>query len=643
MATRSIDGLEALLERLHVGVPIPTSVSSDVLWKPIDIYRSYLADMTAKALGCDACLAYEAIQGANVKDNSDLTLVLPKLKWGNYKPKDLAKQAFTKFSMTPLFQVPIPDGVHLRFVFSNLTLPHLLLSYINDRTEENEQGRLSYGQPLPLTDGTAKKVVIEFSSPNLATKFNSHHLRSTVLGAQLSNLYESMGWDVVRLNFLGDWGKELGLLGVGWKKFGSEEAFQENPMGHLHYIYEKINEQFKPEKENSRKARDEGRDTAEIERQGIFAERDGFSKRMEDGDSQEIDFWKRVRDASIAYYTNAYGRLGIKFNEFSGESQVSPESIAEVESVLKEKCIYEESDGSWIIDYTKHGPKSLGVSVLRGRTGSTTYLLRDIAAVFDRYKKYSFDKMIYVATAEQDIHFQKVFQAIRYMGQEDLASRLEHVGFGKVQGLSKQLGEVHLLGQILDQSTKEALEALEKDPSNHAGIAGDQKSAEIIGVTSLIAQLCGTSKRATSFTVNTQRFVSFEGDTGPNIQLCYRDLSAKISESDSEETVVANVDYTYLQEDLWMDVICAMAQYPDAVDAAFKSHEPSMILTYLFRLCEELRNCLDDEDDQDGNEDKGKTKSEEPSEAILAQTVLYKHARQVLRNGMALLGISPIS
>lgn len=429
--------------------------------------------------------------------------------------------------MTPLFQLPIPDGVHLRFVFSNLTLPHLLLSYINDRTGKYEQGRLSYGRPIPLTNGTTKRVVIEFSSPNLATRFNSHHLRSTVLGAQLANLYESMGWDVIRLNFLGDWGKEIGLLGVGWKKLGSEQAFQENPMDHLYDIYERTNEQFKPEKENSRKARDEGHDTAEIERQGIFAERDSFSKRMEDGESEEIDFWKRVRNASIAYYTNAYQRLGIKFDEFSGESQVSLESVAEVESVLKEKGVYQESDGSWIIDYTKHGPKSLGVSVLRGRTGSTTYLLRDIAAALDRSKKYSFDRMIYVVTAEQDIHFQKVFQALRYMGQEDLAGRLEHVSFGKAQGLTKQLGEVHLLGEILDQWTKEALVVLKEGPDHRAGIADNEKSAEIIGVASLIAQFCGTSKRATSFTVNTQSAVSFEGNAGPNIQLCYADLCRK--------------------------------------------------------------------------------------------------------------------
>lgn len=633
-----IDGLEALLSGLGVDVPVPVFAQSDILRRPIDIYRSYLADTTSKVLGCDSGLAYEAIQSANIKDNSDLTLILPKLKWGIGKPKDLAKEAFIKFLSTPLFQLPIPDGVHLRFIFSTLTLPQLILAYINDRSVQFGRGDLLDGEC------TSKKVIVEFSSPNLATEFNSAHLRSTIIGAQVANLYENAGWDVVRMNYLGDWGKEIGLLGVGWGKFGSERAFEEDPMGHLHDIYEKINELFSPEKEASRKARDDGHDTAEIEKQGIFAERDRFSKRMEDGEPEEIRFWKRVRDATITYYMHEYERLNIKFDEFSGESQASPESIAEVESVLKEKGIYEESDGSWIIDYSKHGPKSLGVSVLRGRTGSTSYLLRDIAAVLDRNRKYAFDKMMYVVSADQDVHFQKVFQALRYMGQEDLVAKLEHVSFGKAQGLSQQLGEVHLLGDILDKSIKDAHDVLESDQTEHLEVDKTEESARILGYTALATQFCGLSKRTSSFAFNSKTLVSFDGETGPNLQLCYARLCAKIKESDSDDTVLANVDYTYLQDDPWTEVIRIMAQYPDVTDAAYKSHEPSMILTYLFRLSEEVSNCLEDDDDEGDENEVGETSigSEEPPEAILAQTVLYKLARQVFNNGMAILGITPM-
>ncbi|KAI1371183.1 arginyl-tRNA synthetase [Hypoxylon crocopeplum] len=642
MATWSVSGLEALLTELGVGVPIPTFTQADIL-RPIDLYRSYLAATASQVLHCDSSLAYEAIQSANIRDNSDLTLVLPKLKWGSVKPKDLAKAAFIKFSSTPLFQLPIPDGVHLRFIFSTLTLPRLILSYIDDRMDQYGRTGSSDGEQLLCTDAP-KKLVVEFSSPNLATEFNSGHFRSTILGAQVANMYENMGWNVVRMNFLGDWGKEIGLLGVGWNKFGSEEMFESDPMGHLYNVYEKINGQFKPEKDASRKARDEGHDTAEIERQGIFAKRDRFCKRMEDGGPEEIGLWKRIRDATISNYTKAYERLNVKFDEFSGESQVTPESIAEVESVLKAKGIYEESGGSWIIDYSKHGPKSLGVSVLRGRTGSTSYLLRDIAAVLDRNKTYSFDKMIYVVRAEQDVHFQKVFQALRYMGRDDLADKLEHVSFGNAQGLSQQLGQVHSLGDIVDESVKDAREVLGSGQGDHTEIDSTDKSAEIIGITALVAEFCGLNKRATSYTFNTKRLTIFEGETGPNLQLCYAKLSAKITETDSDEAMLSNVDYTHLQEDPWTEVIRIMAQYPDVIDSAYKSHEPSLVLAYLFRLSEEIRNCLEDDDDDEGDERKEEeASSEEPPEAILAQTVLYKYARQVLNNGMAILGMSPLA
>ncbi|KAI1137692.1 arginyl-tRNA synthetase [Hypoxylon sp. FL0543] len=644
MATCSVSGIEALLGEIGVGTPMPRFTQSDILRKPVDVYRNYLARTTSEVLSCNADLAYEAVQSANIKDNSDLTLVLPKLKLRSDKQKDLARELFAKFPSTPLFQLPIPDGVHLRFIFSTVTLPRLVLSYIGDRLDQYGRGSL-LDSPLPShTGGSAKKVVIEFSSPNLATEFNSNHLRSTILGAQIANLYENEGWNVVRMNYLGDWGKEVGLLGVGWKRFGSEEEFQRNPMSHLFDIYEKISEEFKPEKEASRKARDEGRDTAEIEKQGIFAERDIFSKRMEDGEPEETGFWKQIRDTSIAYYTESYERLKVKFDEFSGESQVSPESIAEVESVLKAKGVYEESDGSWIIDYSKHGPRSLGVSVLRGRTGSTSYLLRDIAAALERSRKYSFDKMIYVVTAEQDVHFQKVFQALRYMGHDDLAAQLEHVNFGKAQGLSQQLGKVHLLGDILERAIKNTHDSLESSEYKYAEIYRADESAKVIGITSLISQFCGLSKRHTGFTFNTKNFTSFEGETGPNLQLCYARLCAKIDESNFDESALADVDYAYLQEDPWTEVIRFLAQYPDVTEVAFRSHEPSIVLAFLFRLVEELENCLEDDTDDETGEDKEENaNTEDPPEAILAQTLLYKHARQVLKNGMRILGINPIS
>jgi arginyl-tRNA synthetase len=141
---------------------------------------------------------------------------------------------------------------------------------------------------LDAADSGRKKNVVEFSSPNIGKEFDGTHLRSTIIGAYITSLYESMGWDVVRKNFLGDWGKHIGLLAVGWSKFGSEELFEAAPLRHLLDVYTKIDVLFKPEQDAAKKLRAEGRDNSVIETQGIFAEKDAFFKKMEDGDSDAL-------------------------------------------------------------------------------------------------------------------------------------------------------------------------------------------------------------------------------------------------------------------------------------------------------------------------------------------------------------------
>jgi arginyl-tRNA synthetase len=302
-------------------------------------------------------------------------------------------------------------------------LPRLLLPYIHDRGVA-----YGYDDSLGLVDrssgaptGERKKVIVEFSSPNMAMEFQTSHLRSTLIGASIANLYERQGWKVVRMNYLGDWGKHIGLLACGYQRFGSEDAFEKDPMHHLADVYRQIGELFKPEQEASKAAKNDNKDAAEVESQGIYAERDAFFKKMEDGDADAMALWQRFRDATVNYYQHAYARLGIKFDEYSGESQVSQESVSAVETALRDKGVCEESEGSWIINFAKHDAKGLGVAMMRYRNGTTSYLLRDVAAVLDRDAAFSFDKMIYVVAMEQDNHFGRVIKTLQLMGNEELA------------------------------------------------------------------------------------------------------------------------------------------------------------------------------------------------------------------------------
>jgi arginyl-tRNA synthetase len=510
-------------------------------------------------------------------------------------------------------------------MFKPQTLPRLFIPYINDR--KNLYGRdpaLGLRDPS-VPDSGRKKLVVEFSSPNIASEFQGKHLRSTILGAFICNLYEHMGWDVTRLNYLGDWGKPIGLLGVGWEKFGSEELFEADPAGHLLEIYHNINDLFIPEQIASKKARDEKKDSAEIESQGLFAERNAYFKKMEDGDEGAVGFWKRVRENSIKDYTRFYDRLNIDFDEYSGESQVSPETMIEVEQILKSKGVCEESDGAWIIDLKKHGGRA-GVAIIRNREGSSTYLLRDLAAVLDRYNKYSFDSMIYVVANDHNTHFARLFKILELMDMSDLASKLQHVSFNAISYLSEQEGQGHhTLDAIVDKCQTAAEESLKANSEKAALFNATRNIAVDIGVSALLAQELST-RRVSDHAFDIKRMTSFEMGTGPDLQYWYTKLCGILNatsgsiEDDSED------DAAKVEEEDEANLLRLLVQYPEITHVGYKSLEPGTIVSYLASVAGQLSSCL--ETYQDGT--------------MPAQIPLYRATHIVLESGLKLLGMKPL-
>lgn len=399
-----------------------------------------------------------------------------------------------------------------------------------------------------------------------------------------------MGWDVIKMNYLGDWGKQFGLLAVGWQRFGSEEKLALEPLKHLLEVYARINALFKPEQDASQKSRKEGRDTAEIESQGLYAERNAFFRRMEDGDAERVSLWRRFRDISIDRYVALYARLNISFDEYSGESQVQTVSVVAVERVVKERGIYEEKEGSWLIDFEKSGFKGLGTAVVRGRTGTTTYLLRDVAAVLEREEKYFFDKMIYVVSSEQDLYFKRISKTLDLMGRSDLAARLQHMNFGKVEGMSSRLGNAKLLSDILDESGASMHEVMRRNADKYAQVENPDAVAETVGLTAVMVQDM-SGKRISNYPFDMARMMSFEGVTGPYLQYCHARMrfiprrvgvnAAFLKQHIVENPTTLDVD---ADKEHYINLLRLIAQYPDVTATAIRNHEPSTILTYLFCL-----------------------------------------------------------
>jgi arginyl-tRNA synthetase len=503
----------------------------------------------------------------------------------------------------------------------------LLLPYINDRKD-------SYGKDpsIGLRDPSSpdlgrKKLVVEFSSPNIAGEFHSKHLRSTILGAYIANLYENMGWDVVKINYLGDWGKQIGLLGAGWERFGSEEQFQADPIGHMLGVYNLIDELFQPEVAASRAAHDRGGDTAVIETQGLFAERNAFFKQIEDGDEKALTLWKRFRDVSIKHYIKLYARLNISFDEYSGESQVNPETMDEVENLLKSKGISEESDKSWIVDLKKHGSK-LGYVIIRDRNGSRTYHLRELAAVLDHFRKYSFDKMIYVVANDHDMHFLRIIKILELIDMSSLADKLQHVHFNKSSQFLEKLCHSHMLGDILDQYQSAMCESLKANPEKVALLGDSDESVAAIGISALLAQEL-LPKRANAYSFDISKITSFGSGTGPELQYWYVRLCSILKAANFDVSALSDEDFTPIEEEKYNDLLRILARYPDITSSAYKTLDRRIIMHYLVNVTGQLSICLETEEAQ-----------KEPSPAP-AEAALFEIVRQVLENGMKLLGITP--
>ena len=508
-------------------------------------------------------------------------------------------------------------------MFKASALPRLLLPYIHDRKDKygcNE----SHGLRTP-PDAGPKKVVVEFSSPNIEADFQSKHLRSTIIGAYVSKIYEAMGWDVTRITYLGDWGKQIALLGAGWERFGSEELFQQDPVGHMLDVYAKIEELFKPELEASKKARDSGADTTEIESKGLYLERDEFFKKLEGGNEEAVALWKRFREASIEHLTSLYARLNVKFDEYSGESQVSAETMAEVEDILKSKGICEESKGSWIVDFKKHGGRH-GVSIIRGRNGSSTYFLRDLGAVLERWRKYSFDKMIYVVVSGHDMHFQRLFKTLELMGMPELAGKLQHLPFKeeKVSQVVETSGQGHMLEKVLDESELAMAESLKANPEKAALLGEDAASS--VGLAALLAQELAT-KRASNHALDIESMTSFESGTGPDIQYWYARLRLMLKQGLAPPpSDLSDADLSALEGDERVDLLRLLAQFPEVASSSYASLESSTVVSYLVNVTRQLSYCLEDEIDLG---------------AAPGVAALFESTRQVLENGMRIIGIEP--
>lgn len=541
------------------------------------------------------------------KKGVDFTVALPRFRLPG-KPDELAAKVVSSFQPDDFVASITHDKQFLHFQLNNANLIREVLNQIHTLTYDNPTGKPSYGTN---TSGAGKKVVIEFSSPNIAKSFHVGHLRSTIIGAFLVNLYKACGWDVTSLNYLGDWGTQFGMIAVGFEKYGSQEELQKDAIKHLYDVYVKV-------------SRDAESDP------NVKVEAAQFFKRMEDGDESALVNWRVWRELSVKKYIEEYDRLNVSFDRYTGESEVGKEWQDKALEQLDRLGLITDANGAKLVDLEKW---KMGKAVLRKADGTSIYLTRDIAGAIERYERYQFDKMIYVVASQQDLHLSQFFKILHLMGFP-WANRLEHVNYGLVLGMSTRKGTAVFLDQIIKEASSVMHEQMRRNEDKYNVIEDPEMVSQEVGITGIKIQDMA-AKRINNYTFNWDRMLSFEGDTGPYLQYAHVRLTSM--ERKNPELLPlpppSQIDTSSLAESTHArDIAILLGSYPDVVKTAMKTQEPSGVVTFAFRLSHAISSAWETL----------VVKGEKDLDKARARLWLYICARDVLGAAMRLLSIRPL-
>lgn len=611
---------------------------------PVDLYREHISNALGPIVGLEPAVIFAKLQWTAKLDLGDLMLPVPSLQIKGKKPQELGVEIGDKFPSSTLVEKPVITGNFVQFYFKPQPLTQTVLgSILKNKASYGTNVNLGFRDP---TDGSKgrKKIIVEFSSPNIAKPFHAGHLRSTILGGFIAKLYKAIGWDVWKMNYLGDWGKQYGLLANGYLKYGNETELSEDPINHLFDVYVKINADkvrddgpIKSLKEKIKEKKILGEDVTHLERElneRVANSEDEkarqYFKSMEDGDEEALRLWRRFRELSIARYRDTYARLNIEFDEYAGESQVPGEEIAKVSKELAEKNVSEDSDGAVIVDFEKHGAKKLGRAIFQRKDGTPLYLTRDIAEIRTRWERHHFDKMMYVVASQQDLHIAQFFKVTELSGHRDIAERSLHINFGMVRGMSTRHGTVKFLDDILGDVGDHMHDVMRRNAQKYEQIEKPDQVADTLGITAVMVQDM-SSKRINGYDFNLDAMTSFEGDTGPYLQYAHARLRSIERKSGVDMSTLSSADLSLLSERHANEVVRLLAQWPDVVQNTVKTLEPATVLTYLFKMTHALSSSYDVLK-VIGSEDSLRD----------ARLALYEAARQVLHNGMSMLGLSPV-
>ncbi|PEE41206.1 arginine--tRNA ligase [Bacillus pseudomycoides] len=503
-------------------------------------------------------------------------------------PAVIAKEITEKLD-NPFFTKVKAVGPYVNVFFNRDIVSDEVLKTILAEKEEYGQGHF----------GREKTVVIDYSSPNIAKPFSMGHLRSTMIGNSLKHIAEKCRYEVVGINYIGDWGTQFGKLITAYKKWGNEELVKEDPIRELFKLYVHFHEEVK--------------ENPELEKEGR-----AWFKKLEDGDEEAVFLWNWFRHESLKEFSRIYELLGVEFTNFQGEAFYNDKMDDFVE-ILEDKGLLEESDGAQVVNLEK---EDMPPCLIKKSDGATLYATRDLTAALYRQNTYEFDKALYVVGAEQSLHFTQFFTVLKKLGY-NWVDGMAHVPFGLIlkdgKKMSTRKGKVVLLEEVLEEAITLAEQNIEeKNPD----LKQKEEVAKQVGVGAVIFHDL-KNERMHNIEFSLEKMLKFEGETGPYVQYTHARACSILRKENAEFETEA----FQLNDDHSWSTIKLLNRFPQVVETAFFKNEPSHIAKYLLDVAQAFNKYY-------GNVRILEEDKEKESRLALVYTVTI-----VLKEGLRLLGM----
>ena len=463
-------------------------------------------------------------------------------------PQAIATDIVEKLDTTG-FEKVVATGPYVNFFLDKDAISHQVLTDVI--AEKDQYGQLNIGQ--------GRNVTIDMSSPNIAKPFSVGHLRSTVIGDALANIHGKLGFNPIRINHLGDWGKQFGMLIVAYKLWGDKTAVEADPISELLKLYVRINAEAEEKPELDEEARQ-------------------WFKKLEDGDQEALELWQWFRDESLVEFNRIYEKLDVHFDSFNGEAFYN-DKMDEGIQILEEKGLLQESKGALIVDLERY---NLPPALIRKTDGATLYITRDIATAMYRKRTYDFVKSIYVVGQEQINHFKQLKAVLKEMGF-DWSDDMTHVTFGLVtkdkKKLSTRKGNIILLEPTLDEAILRALSQIEAKNPN---LENKEEVAHAVGV-GAVKFFDLKTDRDNGYDFDLEAMVSFEGETGPYVQYAYARIQSILRKANFVPSTENN--YKLADAESW-EIIKHIQNFSTVVERAGDKFDPSLIAKYAINLAQ---------------------------------------------------------